>query len=100
MQQNFKGCGHHRKVKGQVKVTPWCCTPVLLINVPCGCQRPAPYGFIDTAQTKRKGFKVTSAKLKIKSIYTMTLYIYTPNHCSYQASVRLPQEQCRGSVPI
>ena len=27
MQQDFKGQGHNGKVKGQIKVTPWCCTP-------------------------------------------------------------------------
>ena len=27
VQQDFRGQGHYDKVKGQIKVTPWCCTP-------------------------------------------------------------------------
>ena len=32
--QDIKGHGHNRKIKGQIKVTPWHCTPTPPANVP------------------------------------------------------------------
>ena len=32
--QDFQTQGHHSKVKGQIKVTPWYCIPTPLTNVP------------------------------------------------------------------
>ena len=33
VQQDFKGQGHYDKVKGQIKVTPRCCTPMSLTSI-------------------------------------------------------------------
>ena len=43
--------GHYDKVKGQIKVTPRCCTPTLPTNVPTTSQFPIIYGFRDKAWT-------------------------------------------------
>ena len=39
-------------VKGQINVTPWCCTPAAPTNVPTMYQHPTPYGFRDIAWTR------------------------------------------------
>ena len=52
VQQDFIGQGHYGKVKGQIKVTPCCCTPTPPTNVPSKYQLPTPYGWRDIARTR------------------------------------------------
>ena len=67
VQQDFKGQGHYDKVKGQIKVRPWHCTPTPPNQVPTKYQLPTRYGFRDIARTGFLWVKVTMARSKVKS---------------------------------
>ena len=50
--QDFKTHGEYNKVKGQIKITPLCCTPTPPTNVSTNYQLATPYGFRDRTRTR------------------------------------------------
>ena len=45
IRKDFNCQGHCDKVKDQIKVTPWCCTPTPTTNAPTKYQHPTRYSF-------------------------------------------------------
>ena len=78
VQQDFKGQGHYNKVKGQIKVTPRCCTPTPLTNVLTKHQLLTPYSFQDIAQ--KRFYRSRSLRQGQRSNQGQTT-ITPPNQC-------------------
>ena len=76
--QSFIGQGHYSKVKGQIKVTPWHCTPTTLTNVPAKYQLPTPYGFQDIARGRFYRSRSLQQHLMSNQDHTMTLHTHNP----------------------
>ena len=53
--QNFKHQGQNGKVKGQIKITPWCCILKLCNQYPSTYQHLTTHGFWDTSKTSCVG---------------------------------------------
>ena len=74
--QDFKTHGHYDKVKGQIKVTPWRCTPTLSTDVMTKYQLHTPYGFRNIVRTRFSNSR-SLRQGQIKG-HTMMLHTYTP----------------------
>ena len=67
VQQDFKGQGHYDKVKGQIKVTPWCCTPTTPNQCPYQLSISYNLRFPRYSPDKSLQVKITTARSKVKS---------------------------------
>ena len=76
--QDFIGQGHYSKVKGQIKVTPWRCTPTPPTNILTKYQLPTPYSFRDIARTRFYRSRSLRQGQRSNQGHTMTLHTYTP----------------------
>ena len=76
--KDFIGQGHFSKVKGQIKVTPWYCTPTTLTNVPTKYQLPTPYCCRDIAETRFSNSRSLLQGQTSNQGHTMMLHTYTP----------------------
>ena len=105
--QYFISQGHYNKVKGQIKVTPWHCTPTPLTNVPTRFQLPTPYGFRDIAQTRFYRSRSLRQGQRSYQGHTMMLHTYIPNRCPYQIStsytlwfLRYSLDKVKGKIKV
>ena len=70
--------------QGQIKVTPWCCTPTPLTNVLAKCQLPIPHGFRDIARTRfYRSRSLRQGQIKVRSWRCTPT---PPNQCPFQVS--------------
>ena len=65
--QNFKGQGHNGKVKGQIKVIPWRCTPTTPNQCPYQVSTSYTLRFPRYSPNNILLVKVTTARSKVKS---------------------------------
>ena len=72
VQQDFTGQGHYSKVKGQIKVRPWRCTPTPPNQ--CPYQLPTPYGCRDIARTRFYRSRSLQKGQRSNQGQTMTLH--------------------------
>ena len=87
VQQDFKVQGHYDKVKGQIKVRPWRCTP----TTPNQCLYQVSTSYIlrfrRYSPDKILQVKITTARSKVKSRSHQDRCTPTPpNQCPYQVS--------------
>ena len=75
VQQDFKGQGHYDKAKGQIKVTPWCCTPATPNQCPYQASTSCTLRFLRYSPDNIFKLKVTTARSNQR--HTMTLHTYT-----------------------
>ena len=78
VQQDFIGQGYYHKVKGQIKVTPWCCTPTTLNQCPYQASTFYTLWFPRYSLDKILYVKVTTQDQRSNQGQTMTLHTYTP----------------------
>ena len=65
--QDFIGQGHYGKVKGQIKVRPWCCTPTPLNQYSYQVSTSYTLQFPRYSPDQILEVKVTTARSKVKS---------------------------------
>ena len=75
--QDFQTQCHCDKAEGQVKLTPSCCTPITLTNVPTKYQFSTPYSFRDIAQTIFYRSRSLQLGQRSNQGHTITLHTYT-----------------------
>ena len=85
--QDFIGQGHYGKVKGQIKVTPWRCTPTPPNPYPYQVSTSYTLRFPRYSPDKILQVKVTTSRSKVKSRSRHDIaHLHPPNQCPYQVS--------------